>query len=160
MREPTSETPPSSSSAATAFCPVLAPRRHVVGLLSKGLAQPLLVLRRKVGRDDLEVKLLELLDHPVLRSPAGQRKQRRRPGCYLLAYRLDEVIVDTHVDQGTAERSHSRAHGHPKQRYKEDQPEQKAPECATDRARTARARHLAGLGLLALCWPGDDRCVL
>src|SRR5215218_7957751 len=71
---------------------VLALHRRV-GLLSKGLAQPLLLLGRKVGRDDLEVKLLELLDHPVLRSPAGQRKQRRRPGCYLLAYRFDEVIV-------------------------------------------------------------------
>src|SRR5215212_4007680 len=131
-----------------------------VGFLSKGLAQPLLVLGRKVGRDDLEVKLLELLDHPVLRSPSGQRKQRRRSGCYRLAYRFDEVIVDTHVYQGTAQPSHSRAYGQPKQRYKEDQPEQKAPECATERARTARARHLAGLGLLAVFWPGDDRRVL
>src|SRR5829696_7656926 len=126
-----------------------------VGLLSKGLAQPLLLLGRKVGRDDLEVKLLELLDHPVLRSPAGQRKQRRRPGCYLLAYRFDEVIVDAYVYQGTAEPSHSRAYGHPKQRYKEDQPEQKSAECSTERARTAHTRHLAGLGLLAVFWPGD-----
>src|SRR5215207_4016789 len=131
-----------------------------VGLLAKGLAQPLLLLGRKVGRDDLEVKLLELLDHPVLRSPAGQRKQRRRPRCDLLTHGLDEVIVDAHVDQGTAEPSHSRAYGHPKQRYKEDQTEQKAPECATERARTGRARHLAGLGLLAVFGPGDDRRVL
>src|SRR3712207_9354570 len=69
---------------------VLALHRHV-GLLAKGLAQPLLLLGRKVGGDDLKVKLLELLDHPVLRCPAGQRKQRRRPRCYLLAHLLDEV---------------------------------------------------------------------
>src|SRR3954468_24158023 len=101
------------------LCRALALGRHV-GLLSEGLAQLLLLLLGKVGRDDLEVVLLELLDHPVLRRPAGQHKQGRRPRGYLLTHRVDEVIVDADVGQGTAERSHSRAQGQPKQRYKED----------------------------------------
>src|SRR5215212_6152725 len=107
------------------------------------------MLRRKVGRDDLKVVLLELLDHPVLRRPAGQHKQGRRPGCYLLAHLIDELIIYPDVSQGTAERPHGRTYGEPKQRYQEDQPEQKAPKCASKRTRTGHVMELVGLGLLS-----------
>src|SRR5215212_12205771 len=47
-------------------------------LLGEGLAQLVLLLLRQIRRDDLEVVLPELVDHPVGRgSPAGEREQRR-----------------------------------------------------------------------------------
>src|SRR5215210_6510558 len=67
-------------------------------LLGEGLAQLLLLLLGQVGRDDLDVVLLKLVDDLVwCRRPAGQSKQRRGPRRDLLADLLDEVVADAHV---------------------------------------------------------------
>jgi hypothetical protein len=57
-----------------------APERfRLLLLLRKGLAQLLLLLLGQVGRDDLEVVLLELVDYPLRRRrPAGERKTKQR----------------------------------------------------------------------------------
>src|SRR5215217_7023599 len=105
-----------------------APRRsRSLLLLREGLTQFVLLLLGQVGRDDLEVILLELVDDLVRRRrPAGQGKQSRGPLCYLLSYLLDEVVADAYVGHRT--RPYGRADRSAKEGHEEDQPEQESPE--------------------------------
>src|SRR5215216_462976 len=110
--------------------PLTAPRRsRPLLLLGEGLTQLLLLLLWQVGRDDLEVILLELVDDLVRRRrPAGQGKQSRGSLCYLLSYLLDEVVADAYVGHRPTERTHPRADRSAKEGHEEDQPEQESPE--------------------------------
>jgi hypothetical protein len=117
--------------------------------LGEGLAQFVLLLLWEVGRDDLEVILLELIDHPVWRGgPAGEREQRRGTWGHFLTHLPDEIIVDPYVGQGAAERTRPCSDRHAQEGHEEDQPEQKAPERAPGGAGASRAVKLPGLGLL------------
>src|SRR5215217_2645957 len=68
--------------------------------LGRRLAQLVLLLLWEVGGDDLEIVLLELVDHPVGRGgPAGEREQRRGTWRHLIAHLLYEIVVYPHVRQ-------------------------------------------------------------
>src|SRR5919112_4564902 len=68
--------------------------------LREGLAQLLLLLLWQVGRDDLEVVLLQFVDHLVGSGrPAGQGKQSGGALRDLLADLLDEIVADSNVRQ-------------------------------------------------------------
>src|SRR5687768_1156979 len=127
-----------------------APRRSgSLLLLREGLTQLVLLLLGQVGRDDLEVVLLQLVDHLVYRRrPTGQRKQGGGALRYLLANLFDEVVVDAHVRHRTRHPADRRA----KEGHEEDQPDQETPECAPARA---SALQLASLGLPVALGPAD-----
>src|SRR3712207_7626843 len=96
------------------------------------LAQLLLLLLRQVGRDDLEVVLLELVDDLVGgRRPAGKGEEGRRSFRYLLTHLLYEVVVYADVRHGSRERSHPGAHRRAEEGHEEDQAYQEPPESTT-----------------------------
>src|ERR671920_794440 len=130
--------------------PLTAPERaRSLLLLSEGLAQLVLLLFWQVGRDDLEVVLLQLVDHLVYsRRSAGQGKQRRRSFRDFLANLLDKVVVDANVRHRPRHPADRRA----KEGYEEDHPDQEPPECAPARA---PATQLASLGLPVALGPAD-----
>src|SRR3712207_6195050 len=110
-----------------------APRRSRTLLrLREGLAQLLLLLLRQVGRDDLEVVLLELVDDLVGgRRPAGKGEEGRRSFRYLLTYLLYEVVVYADVRHRSRERSHPGTHRRAEEGHEEDQANQEPPESTT-----------------------------
>src|SRR5918998_2105848 len=125
---------------------------------AKAFAQEFLLLLGQVGRDDLEVVLLELVNDLVgRRGPAGQGEQGGGALRHLLANLLYEVVVDPDVGQEAADRAHPRPHPRPKEGDKEEHPEQKTPEgtpaCAHGAVR------LTGLGSLVALGPADQRRV-
>src|SRR5215204_7764494 len=129
--------------------------------LREGLAQLALLLLGKVGRDDLEVVLLELVDDLVgCRRPTGQSKQRRGSLRDLLANLPYEVVVDAHVGQRACHPAHAGADRSAKERHEEDQPEQETPEGAPARASSSSAVQLAGLRLPVALGPADYSRVL
>jgi hypothetical protein len=68
--------------------------------LREGLAEFLLLLLWQVGRDDLEVVLLEFADHLIgSRGPAGEGEERGGALRDLLSHLLDEVVVYPHIRQ-------------------------------------------------------------
>src|SRR5215216_206627 len=78
--------------------------------LREGLAELLLLLFGQVGRDDLEVVLLELVDDLVRRRrPAGQCEQRRGSLRDLLANLPYEVVVDIDIRQRASHPAHAGA---------------------------------------------------
>src|SRR5215217_4103429 len=99
--------------------------------LREGLAEFLLLLLGQVGRDDLEVVLLEFVDHLVDSGrPAGEGEERRGTLRDLFTNLLDEVVVDANVGQRAGHTAHTGAYRRAQERDEEDQAEQEAPECA------------------------------
>src|SRR5215203_1698519 len=71
-------------------------------------AQLLLLLLWQIGRDDLEVVGLQLVDHLVDRRRAtGEGKQRRGALRDLFAHLLDEVVANAYVGQSTRHPAHT-----------------------------------------------------
>src|SRR5215218_1220565 len=141
----------SSSTRLRAAKLLTAPRRsRSLLLLREGLTQLFLLLLGQVGRDDLEVVLLELVDHLVYRRrPAGQGEQGGGALRHLFSHLLDEVVVDAHV----LHRARHPADGRAEEGHEEDQPDQETPERAPARA---PALQLAGLGLPVALGPAND----
>src|SRR3712207_2790912 len=110
-----------------------APRRSLTLLrLRECLAQLLLLLLRQVGRDDLEVVLLELVDDLVGRGrTARQGEEGGGPFRHLLAHLLYKVVVYADVRHGSRNRPHPGAHRRAEERHEEDQAYQEPPESTT-----------------------------
>src|SRR5918997_1425618 len=125
---------------------------------SKTRPGPLLLLLGQVGRDNLEVVLLEFVYNLVgSRRPAGQGEQGGGTIRQLLAHLLYEVVADPDVCHRPRERSHPRAHRRAEEGHEEDQPDQETPEGAAERASAAGAVQLAGVWLLVFLGPADHR---
>src|SRR5918995_1983538 len=133
-----------------AVTPLTAPGRfRTLLLLGEGLAQFVLLLLGQVGRDDLEVVLPELVDHPVGGGgPAGQGKQGRGSRRHFLAHLPDEIVVDPNIVEGTSQGTPRCTHRRSKERHEEDQSDQETPECTPACTRASSAVQLAGDGLL------------
>src|SRR5215468_6804027 len=109
----------------------------------------------KVRGDKLRVQALEFSNHPVHNGMRRHEEERRRPRLNLVAYLLDEVVVNAEVGKRAAYCPARRSNRKTQQRDEEDQTDEEAPEGAANSACARRADRLSCLRPFAALRPSD-----
>src|SRR4029453_11025235 len=106
-------------------------RRFPFGLscfvLSEDLSKLCFLLGREIRRYQLGVQVLKFRKHFVNDCVCRHEKERRRPGCDLIARFLDKVIVDPVIRESSGYCTHGSSNSETEKREKEKQTKKKTP---------------------------------